>query len=348
MPHTVAVLRTGSMGDHLIALPIYRRLRELHPQDHLALICNIPAHGDRRLIGPEGLLPTGLFDEFHAYPVGSNWRAVWQTYRLLRRARIGTLYYLMPWRGRARLWRDQAFFRLANIRVVGLRTGPTLSTPKQNGVPPRYEHEAERLVRAIPALRGRLSTTPEYRSLGLTAEERSQASALLDKPPRCAVALSLGTKCDVNDWGFDRWSELVTRLAGIRKIDRLLLIGAPDDFAQSEALRKCWPRDSENFCGRLPVRLSAAVLAQAKLFIGHDSGPMHLAAAVGVAVVAVFSARNPPGVWFPLGERQRIHYRVIECMGCRRLRCDDKHKACIRGISVDEVFASCAEALLHC
>ena len=86
-------------------------------------------------------------------------------------------------------------------------------------------------------------------------------------------------------------------------------------------------------------------MASAKLFVGHDSGPMHMAAAVGVPIVAIFSSRSLPGQWFPLTERSRTHYTVIDCMGCGRERCDDLRKACIERISVDEVFASCVAML---
>jgi ADP-heptose:LPS heptosyltransferase len=54
--------------------------------------------------------------------------------------------------------------------------------------------------------------------------------------------------------------------------------------------------------------VSAAILAQARLFLGHDSGPMHLAAAAGAPVVAIFSARCRPGQWFPGGPRTTVLY----------------------------------------
>jgi ADP-heptose:LPS heptosyltransferase len=159
------------------------------------------------------------------------------------------------------------------------------------------------------------------------------------------LVLSIGTKLDVNHWGMANWSALVRELANLPEIERLVCIGAPDEFTDSEVLRRHWPRESYNFCGRLSPRQSAAVLAGAILFVGHDSGPMHLAAAVDVPIVAIFSSRNLPGLWFPLSARKHVHYTMIACRGCGRLRCDDRDKECIRSISVAEVFISCVAAL---
>jgi ADP-heptose:LPS heptosyltransferase len=340
----MGILRVGSVGDHLIALPLYRQLRALHAQDRLVLISNVPAGGNPKLVGPASVLPSGVFDDYLSYPVGSDWRAMLQKYRMFRGARFDLMYYLMPRRTAQQLARDGLFFRLLGLPVVGL-TSEVASGPlrylKASG---RYEHEAARLARGIPALRDGLHNTRESRSMGLTPAELAEARGLLGAAG-CTVTISVGTKCEVNDWGLANWSALVGRLAQHGTIERLVLIGAPDEFGYSERVRASWPRTAENFCGRLSVRQSAAVLAQTQLFVGHDSGPMHMAAAVDVPIVAIFSSRNPRGQWFPLSENARVHYTDIECMGCERLRCEDRQQECIRRITVDEVYESCVASL---
>lgn len=330
------------MGDHLIAVPLYRQIKEAHPDDTLVLVCNLPAQGNRKLVGPASFLPQSLFDEWHNYPVGSDWTAIRETYRLFRNANLDRLYYLMPKRSARQLWRDKTFFWLARVPVSGLRTAaaPRDSRRLEDSNP--VDHEVDRLARSIDF---QARKTPGDLSIDLTESERAEARLLLGGRPQCAVVISIGTKLTVNDWGLDKWSQLVSHLGAVRQIDRLVLIGATDEYAYSDALRQRWPREAMNFCGRLSPRLSAAVLAEAKLFVGHDSGPMHMAAAVDVPIVAVFSSRNPPGLWFPLSANKRIHYSVIECMGCGKLTCEELHKECIRRISVKDVFDSCVAAL---
>lgn len=342
MPRRIGILRTGSIGDHLIAVPLYRQIKEAHPGDTLVLICNLPAPGNRKLVGPASFLPESLFDEWLNYPVGSDWHAIKETYRLLRKADLDTLYYLMPQRSAMKLWRDRVFFRLVRVPVVGLRSGGEARKARRLANSMMVEHETDRLARSI-ALQAR--KTPRDRSIDVTESERAEARVALGGRPECAVVISIGTKLTVNDWGVDNWSRLVSSLATVRTIDRLVLIGSADEFAYSETLRQHWPRESLNFCGRLSPRVSAAVLAEAKLFVGHDSGPMHMAAAVDAPIVAIFSSRNPPGLWFPLSDNKRIHYSIIECMGCGKLTCEELQKECIRRIAVKDVFDSCLAAL---
>ena len=88
----------------------------------------------------------------------------------------------------------------------------------------------------------------------------------------------------------------------------------------------------------LTPRESAAALKKSALFIGHDSGPMHLSAAVRTPCVAIFSARNKPGVWFPYGEKHRVLYHQTECYGCGLEVCNNEDKKCIKSITVEEVL----------
>jgi heptosyltransferase-3 len=340
----IAVLRIGSLGDHLIAMPLYQRLRELHADDELSLISDIPAHGNPKIIGPASILPEGLFDAIHGYPVGSGVRQVWNTFRLFRRQRFDLLYYLMPTRTVRQLRRDRLFLRLSGVKVEGLSAKDATAAEAPRYLPElqRYEHEMNRLARAIPALRQAGIRNPRHLSLRLTVAEKDEFEAATESPrARNTLAISLGTKCDVNHWGGENWRQLVKRLDADDTFDCLLLIGSQDEHAECEAVRREWTGRSFNLCGRLTMRQSAAAIASAQLFIGHDSGPMHVAAAVGVPIVAVFSARNLPGIWFPLSDRRQVHYTSMECMGCGRLRCEDRQKACIRAITVDEVYASC-------
>ena len=345
MAQRVGILRVGSLGDHLIALPLYRRLRGLHARDRLVLVSNLPTAGNPKLVGPSSVLPDGLFDEYLNYPVGSDWRSILRKVRLFRGAQLALLYYLMPMRTPRQLARDGLFFRFLGLRVIGLASdvasGP-LQYLESSG---RYEHESARLARGIQALQDGLLNSPESRSMGITDSELNEARSLLGANSTVTVTINIGGKFEVKDWGVENWSELIRRLASVENIGRLVFIGSADEADYSERLRLLWPRRSENFCGKISPRLSAAVLGQTQLFVGHDSGPMHMAAAVNVPIVAIFCSRDPKGQWFPLSENARVHYTSIECMGCGRIRCEDRQQECIRRITVEEVFQSCLAAL---
>jgi ADP-heptose:LPS heptosyltransferase len=73
---------------------------------------------------------------------------------------------------------------------------------------------------------------------------------------------------------------------------------------------------------------------------------MHLAAAAGTPCVAVFSARDWPGAWYPYGVEQRVFRTAIECEGCYLNECVARQNECLSRISVEQVLAGC-EGLLE-
>jgi heptosyltransferase III len=94
----------------------------------------------------------------------------------------------------------------------------------------------------------------------------------------------------------------------------------------------------------------AALLAQFDVFLCHDSGPMHVAAAVGTPVVALFGSQNA-AIWRPLGERHTVLQTSLPCacigadapMPCVR---DDSYRSyCVRKLEVEDVFAAVENAL---
>ena len=87
------------------------------------------------------------------------------------------------------------------------------------------------------------------------------------------------------------------------------------------------------------------MFARAKAFLGHDSGPMHLAAAVGTTCVAIFASRNIPRVWFPYGKQHRVLYHPVDCAGCQLQTCVVERKKCILSITVDEVLEQVMQIL---
>jgi len=117
----------------------------------------------------------------------------------------------------------------------------------------------------------------------------------------------------------------------------LALVGASEDAAVSEFAAQEWAGAKVNLCGRLTPRETAAVMEQARVFVGPDSGPMHLAASVGVPCVIAFSARGQKGVWYPAGDQHEIIYHAPPCAGCELETCVVEKRRCLTSISVDEM-----------
>jgi ADP-heptose:LPS heptosyltransferase len=263
---------------------------------------------------------------------------LWWTVRSFK---ADVLVYLMPIRSVKSVRRDKLFFWLTGVRrIVGL---PSEQENEYDFDPSTglYETEASRLSRCLAELgEARLEDAASW-WLRLSAEEQLAAVIALEPAgSRPVIAVSLGTKWQPNDWGAQNWLKLLSRLAEKWPTHALVLLGAANEREKCEDAAEGWRKSGQpviNLCGKMTPRQSAAVLIKAELFLGHDSGPMHLAAAMQVPCVAVFSARNLPGKWFPSGKRHRVIYHRVDCMGCGLVSCIEEKKRCILSVTVGEM-----------
>jgi ADP-heptose:LPS heptosyltransferase len=343
----VLLYRLGSLGDMVVALPALHLVASTFSNAERRLLTNVPVSA--KAAPAETVLGgSGLVAGFLRYPVGT--RSLWKLGRLwwtLWRWRPEVLVYMASARGVSVARRDARFFRLCGVRrLVGV---PLTEAMQQNfygseSAEGDLEPEAARLVRCLAELGDADVDDPANWDLRLSEAERAAAveaigSAALTLRP---IAVSVGTKVQAKDWGKENWRTLLWMVAKQSPGRALLLVGAAEETAASEFAAAGWCEQGGgsvvNLCGRLTPRESAAALATADLFLGHDSGPMHLAAAVRTPCVAVFAARNLPRQWFPVGKQHRVVYHRVDCAGCGLETCIEQGKKCLVAIGVEEVF----------
>jgi heptosyltransferase-3 len=244
---------------------------------------------------------------------------------------------------------EKAFFRLCGIRAM-LNMSLAERAAMHRWVPERrrYEYEAARLARLVSSLGDARLDDPASWDLRLSAPERERALGAV-RPARGRAGLivcSIGAADPVKDWGAENWLEMVDRLAVKADGYGLALVGAGSDRDRSETVRARWRGPSANLCGHLSIRETAAVMEHANVYLGHDSGPMHLAAAAGTPCVAIFTARQHKGTWFPYGDQHRVLFHDVPCAGCNLSVCTVYAKRCIASITVAEVLGAVEELLL--
>lgn len=336
----VLIYRLGSLGDTVVALPCFHQIARAYPDAERRLLTNIPVHSK----APPAfavLEGSGLVHGFMRYPLAT--RSLGELITLqqqIRAYRAQALVYLTPRRQAGEVLRDAAFFKLCGIpNIVGL---PLARDARSNRLDPAtgwYEPEAARLARSLHALGNIDLQNAENWDLGLTIEEhKSAAKALEPVQGRPLLACGVGTKVQAKDWGVQNWRSVLNTLAAELPRYGLVLLGAREESSVSEFAASAWSGRCVNVCGKLLPRESAAVLARAKIFLGHDSGPMHLATAVGTPCVAVFSARNKPRTWFPWGSQHETIYHRTDCWGCELETCIEEKKKCLTSILPAEVL----------
>jgi len=194
----------------------------------------------------------------------------------------------------------------------------------------------------------RLGAEPRQEDLRLFVgkEQRNRALRLLrangvanDRPLAYVNACA---RWETKLWNLEAWAKLC-RILKVHHSVNIVLGGAPADRAHLEAIRSASRIDCLVAAGELGLGESAALLEFSDLYIGVDSGPMHIAAFVGTPVVALFGPTDPAKVG-PYGEGHRILRREeLPCLGCRRRACDDRR--CMDGLDPELVARVCLETL---
>jgi lipopolysaccharide heptosyltransferase I len=230
----------------------------------------------------------------------------------------------------------------APIRVgfaEGREGAPWVLTHRVMG-PPQPIHAVERYL-ALAAAVGAAEPLREFR-IAVGPEDVAAAEALLQAVPRPRVVLHPMARWRTKLWEATRWRELAEALC--REGAGVLVIGGRGDAAAADAIcRGLGPR-AVSTAGRLGLKPLAALLARAELMICVDSGPMHMAAAMGTPVVALFGPTDPRRTG-PLGPGVVLR-RELECSPClsRRCRIPETFK-CMHDLTVAEVLAAARRLL---
>jgi len=349
----ILVMRIGHLGDTLVALPAFWALRDAYPDAKLTLLSNSDKKNPNYL-APSSILPTSsLFDEFIDYPTNvSPVETAFGALKLavsIRRRQFDAVFYLMPRaRSAKQIARDKLFFRLSGIpKVFGLdhTAEHSLAGPIPSPTP-AINSESDFLLdllgdAGINVDRGELKT-----DLLLTdAEQRNATNFLVETDALSTqklIAIAPGSKWESKIWFEERYAEVTKSLIDLHDVYPIVL-GGPEDEERGARLVAHLGR-GVNAAGKLRVRESAALLRHCSLYLGNDTGTMHLAAAVGVRCAAIFAAIDYPGRWTPFGTGHKIFRRSVECEGCHTPNCFNNNK-CLREVMVDEVIEA-ANAIL--
>jgi ADP-heptose:LPS heptosyltransferase len=346
----ILVYRLGSLGDTIIALPAFHAVRRAFPEGKIVLLTNRPVSNKAAAV--ESILGRGhFFDDVLDYPTGTrNPLVLAALVTKIRLRKVDTAINLAAYRSDAATRRDRIFFQLAGVRKFhGFDLVKADKQPFRDPLTGETEPEARRIARRVKDLCLIDLDDPRSWDLHLDARETGEAQKAISPlgERKTTIALAIGTKVQAKHWGVNNWRELCRRLSSRLENAAAVFLGAREEFSEAEECLKAWSGPALNLCGATSPRVSAGVLSQCGLFIGHDSGPMHLAASVGVPCVAVFSARNLPRQWFPHGRIHRVLYHETECAGCGLEVCIEKQKHCILSIRVEEVFDAAVGVLAN-
>jgi len=351
-PRRILVFRIGQLGDTVVALPAMWAVRQQFPDAEITLLCD--RHPGRNyVLGADLLRGSRLFQKFEFYPASdeaSNLflrsRDLLQLLDRLRQGHYDMLVYLSPTlRSPSQIKRDRRFFRVAGIQQVIGMNGFTEVPKKLPGQPLGATASESDLLLTRLAADGITVPRPGMgcMDLNLGVSEEAAVSSWLDQLPddggRTWIAFGPGSKMPAKRWPLERFAEVGKAL--IERYDIWpVVFGGSEDRDVAEDLLNQWGR-GYSAAGRLPLRGAAQALKSCAFYVGNDTGTMHLAATAGIRCVAIFSAREWSGMWFPYGSNHHVLRSKIECEGCGLEKCVERKNECLQRITADQVLAEC-------
>jgi heptosyltransferase-2 len=322
------------IGDGIMSLPAIRAYKKYFPHDRLAVAA-------KRYLADIFLNIPGI-DEI--VPIPDCWTASAYASALRRmRARHfqrGVLF--------TNSFASALFFRLAGIRDCSGYDRDGRGWLLRDRVPfcRNDEHHQFYYLNLVEHLAGEKAGSAFPADLVVSSAESAWAANLLAEQglaggqPLLAVAPAAAYG-SAKAWLPERFRQVVASWQESRPGCAVLLLGGPAEGDAIAAMAAGLPGPILNLAGRLSLRQTIVILARCRLFIGNDSGLMHIAAALAVPLVAVFGPTEP-GKTAPLGRAYRLLYRGADCAPCRRRECPTDHR-CMGAITVDQVLAAAAE-----
>lgn len=341
-PRRILIFRTGSFGDNLCAIPAICAVRKQFPEAQIDILTNT-GHPGRNLVSIDQLIAPGILNQVLNYQDQPR-RQVLKNVRSGHYDLVIQLpQYNAPW---FRLLRDMVVFRLG----TGIRAGfgwawdsiPIFRQAQEAVF--LAKNERQRLL-AILKKNG-IPAFPETSfALHWTDIDREIAEEILERilpaNGKPLMAIVAGAKRSQNRWPLASFIAVCRHFA---PQFNLILLGGPDDEILAKQIQES-ASGAYSLCGQLSPMQNAWVLKKCRIVLSNDTGLMHLSYAVGAVLVALFSARDLPGRWYPpnLPNIRILRYFGLPCSTCLSDHC--KRNVCMEKIEVIQVISAINDLL---
>jgi heptosyltransferase-2 len=208
-----------------------------------------------------------------------------------------------------------------------------------------YSHQLNYYLDLISGLG--LKTPPPKISLPLTQEEKKKAKEMLlylnvDLKGPLVILHPGASYGSSKRWHAANYAKLAILLQDRKKAE-ILITGSEDEAGLVESISSLMTRKPVNLAGKTDLRLLAGLISHADLFIANDSGPMHIANALKVPVIAIFGPTNP-SLTGPFQQPAAVIKKDVPCWPCSYRECPFDHR-CMISIDPEEVFVACQKFL---
>lgn len=337
-PKNILIHRVGKIGDIVCALPSIRAVRNRWPNSNIVLLTNDSGTNDKSI--KKLLLNLFWIDDIIFYQPSKlrQLRVLQSLVGVLRHKNIDFWLSLsQDLTCFSDEIRNMIFAKYVNSKnAFGFRTNTVkiFSFFQSNYL--KHNYEVKRLLGIVEEI-GIKNEFLDYglEDLKIVNKKNELLGIEITKRKKLLVIAPGGSRI-TNRWPSVRFEEIAKRW--IDDGGYVVMIGGNQDFALAEDIIAKIPVSSvTNLCGSTTLEESLQLIRVSRIFLSNDSGPIHLATAYKIPMVAIFSARDLPGKWFPIHDKSSILRISTNCSPCYLEVCN-RNNLCLTGISVDDVW----------
>ena len=328
-PH-ILLIKPSSMGDIVHAMPTCEAIRRAYPKARLTWLVKREWAGlVERIEGVDRVWPvdstlTGWLSQVSLLRA-EHFDLVIDLQGLLRSAAIG--------------WLSGSPLR---VGFTNGREGSPWFYSKLVPVPSLEMHAVDRYLLVAKAVGAVAFGTPEF-CFRIPQSDHDEVDRLLSRsgvaPGTSCVAMNVSARWPTKRWPAESFAEVADRLQQ-EGYGLVVLIGGPGDRVEVAAVKGQMKTPAIDLTGATTVGLLPALLSKASLLITNDSGPMHIAAAVGTPVVALFGPTSAL-LTGPYGAGHSVLTGNVSCRPCFSRTCRNALPLeCLRTVSPEQVLAA--------
>jgi len=325
------VIKLDHIGDILLATPVFRNLHENYPEAEIDILVG---SWSRPIVENIPYINQIWVYDSRFFCRSSNKTSFSEWFKLAKEMRGRKYELIVELRGV--LPTAIASFGFSKYRI----NRATLQFKKKIGKilgsdSSKFEHEVERNLHLLEYHGIHVNSRKTF--FDIAEEKISWAKSFLEREIgnfKIIAAIHPGSPVPLKHWSYSKYSELADILIEGRNF-QVIFLGTEDEKAIIEEIQSKMRHDSLSLAGKTDLQELGAILQNCVLFIGNDSGPMHIASAVGTKTIGLFGPGNPKR-FGPYGEHCYT-IRKTKCPPCLAEKCKLGIK-CIDEITVSDVL----------
>ncbi len=332
----ILVFELNWLGDILFSFPFLRALRQAYPESYISCVV-VPRYADLLINNPWINEVHGLSDSNKI----TSAREKFAFARMIKKEKYDTCFLLKPSRVKTTM---AALSGIPERIGFGGKNAPLT---REVELPKGHIHRADQILALAGAVGiTKVDGTYEY---SVTDDDINKANALLNESGDTGyrmMVINPGGNWDAKRWPKEYYIELSRKI--FRRFDNVEIVvtGAPKDIELAGEIvlaidnARCY-----STAGKTGLNELAAIFKNSELVISGDSGPLHLASAVGVTTLGLFGPTDPE-ITGPRGKKKNIIIKgKVSCdVPCYIDECD-KDLECMKSIKVEDVFKAVEKEL---